>query len=57
MLTGTPDWIQLPVERYLAVLPTLKQDFFLFLSFFFLHCRASTGHGRSTFEEYESKKG
>ena len=27
MLTGTlkADWIQLPVERYLAVLPTLKQ--------------------------------
>ena len=27
MLTGTlkADWIQLPVERYLAALPTLKQ--------------------------------
>ena len=24
--------------------------------FFFLHCRASTGHGRSTSEECESKK-
>ena len=27
------------------------------LLFFFLHCRASTGHGRSTLEECESKKG
>ena len=25
--------------------------------FFLLHCRASTGHGRSTSEECESKKG
>ena len=28
----------------------------LFFPFFFLHCRASTGHGRSTLEECESKK-
>jgi len=27
------------------------------IHFFFLHCRASTGHGRSTLEECESKKG
>ena len=28
-----------------------------FFFFFFLHCRASTGHGRSTLEMYESTKG
>ena len=40
-------------KHCLLVCARYENDFF----FFFLHCRASTGHGRSTHEKCDCKKG